>query len=78
MDTMSIERRFALHTGSQGVKYDARTVECALKVQRSASTASAVEYLKSQGVEGTVIFRVLSNGGRREAGEDGNQYAISS
>ena len=70
-DTMmrtSIERRSAMHAGTGGLRYDARAVECALKVQRSASTVSAVEYLKARGVDAIVIIRVLTGPARRDIG----------
>lgn len=70
MDAQSIERRFASHVGVEGMKYDAHTVERAVKIQRSLSTLGAVEYLKAHGVEGTVIYRVLTSGGRRDIGQD--------
>ena len=69
MNAVSNERRFALHASPRGASYDAQTVERALKVQRSANTTSAVEFLKACGVEGSVIYRVLSNGGRRDLGD---------
>jgi hypothetical protein len=65
MNAPAIERRFPSHTGVGGAQYDACIVERALKVQRSANTVSAVEYLKSRGVDAEVIVRVLSSNGRR-------------
>ncbi|KQQ97540.1 hypothetical protein [Massilia sp. Leaf139] len=65
MDAPFNERRRASHTSHGGVRYDACTVERALKVQRSASTVSAVEYLKSRDVDAAVICRVLTSCGRR-------------
>ena len=69
MNTVSNERRFPRHAGARGASYDAQTIECALKVQRSANTSSAVEFLKARGVAGSVICRILSKGGRRQVGE---------
>ena len=65
MNAPAIERRSSSHTGPGGARYDAYIVERALKVQRSANTVSAVEYLKSRGVDAEVIVRVLSSNGRR-------------
>ena len=65
MNAPAIERRLPSHTGAGGARYDACIVECALKVQRSASTVSAIEYLKSRGVDAEVIVRVLTSSGRR-------------
>lgn len=75
MNTVSNERRFPRHTGARGASYDAQTIESALKVQRSASTSSAVEFLKSRGVAGSVICRILSKGGRRQVAETGTSDA---
>lgn len=66
MNAPAIERRFSSHTGAGGAQYDACIVERALKVQRSASTVSAVEYLKNRGVDAAVICRVLTSCGRRD------------
>lgn len=68
MNAPAIERRSPSHTGTSGAEYDACIVERALKVQRSASTVSAVEYLKNRGVDAAVICRVLTSSGRRIAG----------
>jgi hypothetical protein len=65
MNAPAIERRFPSHTGAGGDRYDTCIVERALKVQRSASTVSAIEYLKSRGVDAEVIVRVLTSNGRR-------------
>lgn len=65
MNATAIERRSSSHTGTGGAQYDACIVERALTVQRSASTVSAVEYLKSRGVDAAVIVRVLTSSGRR-------------
>lgn len=69
MNAPAIERRFSSHTGAGGARYDACVVERALKVQQSSSTVSAVEYLKSRGVDATVICRVLTSCGRRGVGK---------
>ncbi|MFC5511671.1 hypothetical protein ACFPOU_11110 [Massilia jejuensis] len=65
MNASTIERRSLSHTGTSGAEYDACIVEWGLKLQQSASTVSAVEYMKNRGVDAAVIVRVLTSCGRR-------------
>ena len=64
MDIQITERRQA---GAQAGKPSARTASIreSLRVQRQSGTVSAIEYLKSAGVGGAVIQRVLSGAATR-------------
>jgi hypothetical protein len=60
------ERRAARHRNEQGHTFDAGTIRRGLALQRTINTISAIEYFKNQGVDATVIQRVLSGDRRRD------------
>jgi hypothetical protein len=64
METFQVERRASYSAPSHPASpIDAgKIVRHAVLLQGYAGTAGAVEYLKSNGISGTVIGRVLSGG----------------
>jgi hypothetical protein len=66
MTTDVRERRAARHRSEQGHTFDAATIRHGLVLQRTINTISAIEYFKNQGVDASVIGRVLSGDRRRD------------
>lgn len=64
METLHVERRVqpASAHGRAYPQASPRIVRTGIVLQAQAGTISAIEYLKSQGVAGAVIARVLSGG----------------
>ncbi len=60
MTVQQLERRVERRCGRQGMDFSAGIIRCGLLVQRYSGTVSAVEYLKTKGVDAHVIARVLS------------------
>ena len=63
--TITSERRAPSHRSALGTRFDACIVRKGILVQRRTSTSSAVEYLKANNVDASVIERVLWDGDLR-------------